>query len=188
MPIGNSNNYLNLNIVEFAQSKILDEINNEVSMHTLWREQTAILIFLRHFACIECRKFAQQIWLDRKKYEASGGRIRFIGNGQARFIKAFKEDLNIQEAPIYTDPSLKVFRAAGFKRGFLAAAGPKSLLSGLKMYRDGHKQDSYEKGKGDLWQMGGVIVMNPEGRLTYKYVSQVLGDFPPEKDLGNTNV
>lgn len=174
---------LDTRIVEFAKARVFDSAGNEIAIHKLWQNQAVLFIFLRHFACIECRTFARQIWADRERYEKSGSKIVFIGNGDPQFIQAFKEDLEIQNAPIYTDPSLNVFKAAGFRRNFLAALGPASIKAGLKMFKEGNRQGLYSKGQGDLWQLGGVLVIASDGRVKYKFVSQKLGDFPPEKDL-----
>ena len=173
----------NPDVVELMNCNVLNENGEAISVANLWSKQTAILVFLRHFACIECRTIAKQVWSDREKYEKAGGRIYFIGNGQPNFISGFKSDLNINDAPIYTDPSLKIFNAAGFKRGFFVALGPQSIVNGLKMFAGGNSQGQYEKGMGDIWQMGGVIVVKPNGRVAFKFVSQKLGDFPPEKDI-----
>ena len=172
-----------VNIVTLATAKVLDESGKPVQMGTLWQKQTALFIFVRHFGCIGCRSHAVEVWQKREAYERSGARIIFIGNGQPHFIQTFKNELNLHDAPIYTDPSLAVFRAAGFKRNFLAALGPKSIAAGLKMYANGHKQGAYDPASGDLWQMGGVLVIKPSGQVAYHYISEMLGDYPPESDF-----
>lgn len=178
---------LRVNIVELSRLHVVDANNEMVSMHSLWKDQTAIFIFLRHFACVECRAFAKEFWQKSKALESKGAKLYFIGNGDPTYINYFKEELEIQEAPIYTDPSLHVFRAAGFKRGFLVALGPRSILKGRQLFQEGHAQGKYKKEMGDLWQMGGALVIKPDGRVTYKFVSQKLGDYAPETDLiGNS--
>lgn len=172
-----------VDMVALAKATVLDENGESVLIASLWQKQTAIFIFLRHFACIGCRSHAQDVWRDRAKYEGSGAKIYFIGNGEASAIHQFKEDLGIQEAPVYTDPGLVSFKAAGFKRGFLTALGPRSIANGLKMFTKGDRQAAYTKESGDLWQLGGIVVMRPDGRLAYHYISEAMGDFPPENDV-----
>lgn len=175
----------NVSIINLAGCHVQDENGSQIKMAYLWKYQTIIFIFLRHFGCISCRAHAAQVWLDREKYEKNGAKIVFIGNGNSNYIDFFKEDLKIQGAPVFTDPSLKSFQAAGFKRGFLAALGPKSLMAGIKMFRDGQRQGAYSKETGDLWQMGGVLVVRPNGTVAYHYISQLLGDYPPENDIAD---
>jgi hypothetical protein len=171
-------------ILEFSKCEIWDESGNAVKVVDLWQKQTVIFIFLRHFGCVSCRAHAVQIWNNRASYEKGGAKIIFIGNGIPQFIKTFKEDLNILDAPIYTDPSLVSFRAVGFKRGFLAALGPKSLRNGRKLMNEGHRQgQSFNRDTGDLWQLGGVVAIKPTGQIAYYYLSIATGDFPPDSDL-----
>lgn len=171
------------NVVKLAHAKVLDEAGQEVVAGKLWQRQTAVFIFLRHFACIACRTHATQIWKDREKYQSGGAKIIFIGNGSPDFINKFREDLDLGDAAIYTDPTLECFRAVGFKRGFLAALGPQALANGIKMFAQGNSQGAYSEKAGDLWQLGGIVVIRPSGELAYYYISQALGDFPPEADV-----
>ena len=171
------------NIVNFAHAKAYDELGAEIQIGRLWQKQTSIFIFLRHFACIACRTHASQIWKERDKYQKSGAKINFIGNGSVDFILKFKQDLNIKDAAVFTDPTLQSFRAAGFRRGFLVSLGPTAIVNSLKLSAEGNTQGAYEKGAGDLWQLGGIVVIKPSGEIAYHYISQVLGDFPPETDV-----
>ena len=169
-----------VNIVTFANAMIFDEQGTELKLGTLWRERTIIFVFLRHFGCVSCRGHALDVWRQRESYEKTGAKIVFIGNGNPHFIEHFKNDLGMEGAPIYTDPSLISFYAAGFKRGFLVALGPHAIVNGIKMLIKGARQGATA---GDLWQLGGVIAVKPDGRVAYHYISEVMGDFPPTKDL-----
>jgi peroxiredoxin len=173
------------NIVLFSRCKILDQSGKPTTIGQLWQAQKIMFVFLRHFACIGCRAHAVQVWSEREKFQKNGTKIIFVGNGDPHLIEKFKVDLNILDAPIYTDPTLESFRAAGFKRGFLAALAPTALMNSFKLKREGHAQGPYDKAAGNLWQLGGIMVVNPNGTVPYHYISQVTGDFPPRKDLEN---
>lgn len=174
----------NVDLHALSRCKLIDENGDAVEMYDLWKNQIAIFVFLRHFGCLFCRQHAKEIWSNREKYEKGGAKIHFIGNGANYMIKYFKEDLGIQNAPIYTDPSLTSFRASGFKRGFLAAVGPRAVVNAVKALADGHTQGGmYKKEQGDLWQLGGILVVKPEGKVGYHFISTAAGDYAPEKDL-----
>lgn len=175
-----------VNILELANCSLLDEQGEAIKMGSLWQSQTVLFIFLRHFACIACRAHAAEVWQKRDLYQKGNTKIVFIGNGQPQYIKAFREDLNILEAPLFTDPSLKSFHAAGFQRGFFRALGPRGIVNGLKLWAEGHEQGSYKKGMGDLWQLGGILVMKPDSKVAYHYISESTGDFPTEDDIRAT--
>src|SRR5262245_32855576 len=119
--------------VKLASCKVKSETGQEVQFGGLWQAGTTLFVFLRHFACISCRLHAEQMIAKKGELAAKGVRLVFIGNGQPHFIGKFKQQLQIPEAEVYTDPSLQAFRAAGFKRGFLASHGPKSVFNTAKM-------------------------------------------------------
>ena len=68
---------LDPSILAMTQCTVLDYYGEEIPLHHLWKEQTAILVFIRHYACIECRTIAKDVWAQREKFEKSGGKIHF---------------------------------------------------------------------------------------------------------------
>lgn len=171
-----------VSILSLAKSLLLNEAGEQVKIIDLWQKQTTMFVFLRHFGCASCKAHATQIWKDKEKYQSTGAKIIFIGNGQPNFIKGFKDELNIKDAEIYTDPSLEIFKAAGFKKGFLAVIGPSALINQIKPMVNGFHH-SPNKNNGNIWQLGGILVMKPNGQVAYHYISQITGDYPPENDV-----
>lgn len=95
-----------------------------------------------------------------------------IGNGAPMFIAGFREMTGFT-GPIYTDPTLAVYKAAELKRGaltFLKLGAAKATIGSL---RRGFKQGKIE---GDATQQGGVLVVAPGGRILYHHVSEYPGD------------
>lgn len=159
------------------------ELDQPILLGTLWERNPAIMIFLRHFACITCRAHAVEVWGRRKELENNGAKIYFIGSGAPYFVGKFKKELELFDTQIFTDPTLRVFQAAGFERGFFKALHPSGIYNGYQKSKEGHSQGKYEKDAGDLWQLGGVIMIKPGNKLAYHYISEVAGDYPPEKDI-----
>lgn len=170
-------------MVKLASSNVKLPDGNEFQLGRLWKNQTAILIFLRHFACLACRAHAAQVWSNRAAYERGGGKIIFVGNGQAHFIDKFKEDLGLKEAVVVTDPTLEVFRAAGFNKGFSYILQVKTIVNAFKLMKDGHRQTTYTKDAGTHWQLGGILAVSTRGEVLYHYISEYFGDFPEEPYL-----
>jgi len=167
-----------INIDLLAEAEILDESAKKIKIGDLWKSQKVLFVFLRHFACIACRAHAVKVWADREKYFDRGLKIIFISNGSPHFIRSFREDLKLEDAPIYTDPSLEAFQICSFKRGALSVLGPKSMLSAVKLLAEGHRQGSMRGDVGDYWQLGGVLEMHPGNKMAFHYVSQCTGDYP----------
>lgn len=170
----------NVNLVNLANSEVLLPNGSSKKLGLVWKDKTTVLVFLRHFACIACRAHAKQVWEQRDKYQMSGSKIVFVGNGQPHFIEKFKESMGMKDAEIYTDPSLKSYKAAGFHYGFFYVVQPDSVLNMVRLYKDGYRQTGTSKHVGTHWQLGGIIVVKPEGRVTYQYISESVGDFPDE--------
>ena len=169
-----------INLVALANLPVKTPDGAEFPVGRVWKNQTAILVFLRHFACISCRGHAAQVWAEREKYEKGGSKIIFIGNGSPQFIEKFKEDLGMKSAVVLTDPTLETFRAAGFRKGFSYFVQAKTIINAFKLFKDGHRQVTYTKEAGTYWQLGGILVISQGGKVLYHHVSEFFGDFPDE--------
>jgi peroxiredoxin len=132
-----------VNIEQLAATRIYAGPDQTLLVGQLWQKQTVVLVFLRHFACIACRAHAAQVWSERAKYEKSGAKIIFIGNGQPNWIEIFRQDLGIDTGVVLTDPSLLSFKEAGFKSGFFNLVRPESVLNLVKLSKDGYTQTTY---------------------------------------------
>lgn len=166
-------------------SLVFNEDGAQVMLGNLWHKQSVILVFLRHFACIGCRAHAADVWKNRSVYEKAGAKIVFIGNGAHELIKMFKQDLNMTDATLFTDPTLNSFKAAGLKRNLFSAFSPKSLMNAHQLDKEGHKHGVRTKESGDLWQLGGIVAIKPGSVVTYQYISDAVGDYPDESSTNN---
>ena len=106
------------------------------------------------------------------RFHAAGIDLVVIGNGAPMFIEGFREQTHY-DGPIYTDPSLAVFKAAELKRSALRTIDPRSLGKAFKAFTGGHRQGRIE---GDAWQQGGVLVITPDGTIKYHHASERPGD------------
>jgi hypothetical protein len=95
-----------------------------------------------------------------------------IGNGSPSFIDGFREQTGWR-GPIFTDPSLAVYKAAGLKRGVLRTLDPRGVLRGIGTLSRGFRQG---RTQGDQWQQGGVLVVAPSGDVLWSQASDGPGD------------
>jgi len=166
-----------------AETIVYDERGQKIKMRSLWEGRPAILVFLRHFACIACRAHAREVWHQRSHYEQAGSRIVFIGNGAPEVISRFRTEMHLGDAPIYTDPDLQAFSAAGFKKSFLGRFGLTAVINSMNLASKGYWQAKHQRGDGNTLQLGGVLLVMPDGHVRYKYTSTAAGDFPPYSDV-----
>jgi AhpC/TSA antioxidant enzyme len=117
-----------------------------------------------------------QVHREGKAIEQAGAALAFVGNGGRHFARAFADELGL-EAPVYVDTSLRAYRTLGMKRGVLTAlASPSVVASTARALRGGFRQRGVQ---GDAWQLGGVFVIAPGGKIRYAYASSAAGDHPP---------
>ena len=106
------------------------------------------------------------------KLTAKGADLYVIGNGTPNFIAGFRDQTKYQ-GPIYTDPSLTVYKAAQLKRSVTSTLDPRSLGKAFKAFARGQRQGLTQ---GDAWQQGGVLVIATDGSVKYHHASDRPGD------------
>ncbi|HEY6036262.1 MAG TPA: peroxiredoxin-like family protein [Kofleriaceae bacterium] len=157
---------------DLARLKILDADDHAIELGSLWRDRTAVLVFVRHFGCLHCREHLAQLLSEVATVRAAGADIYVIGNGSPSFIEGFREQTG-WTGPIYTDPSLAVYRAAELKRSVTSTLDPRSLGDAWKALRHGTRQG---RTQGDQWQQGGTLVVAPSGDVRWHHASGRPGD------------
>jgi hypothetical protein len=107
---------------------------------------------------------------------AMGVNLAVVGNGAPNFLRGFVEDLQIPPTlPVLTDEKRLTYRAAGWTR-----ATPLSLM--LKSFAKGVVASFKYRQKrvmGDVFQLGGVAVIKPDGSMPWHFGSTYAGDHPP---------
>jgi len=110
---------------------------------------------------------------------ARGAELVIVGNGDARFAAAFREDMGI-DGPLLVDPELRAYRAAGLRRGRVELLSPRLARNALRALRSGERQQSVQ---GDPWQLGGVFVFESGGELLFQHASREAGDHASIDDV-----
>ena len=103
-----------------------------------------------------------------------GAELVIVGNGRPDHAIDFRDSEHV-ECPLYVDPELRAYAAAGLKRGLRSSFGAGVILRGIRAIREGKRQGST---MGDPWQQGGVFVIRPGNRVEFTYISEEAGDHP----------
>jgi hypothetical protein len=103
---------------------------------------------------------------------AAGAELFVIGNGSPSFIAGFREETG-WDGPVYTDPSLAVYKAAELKRGVARTFNPLAIGKTVRAFARGHRQG---RTQGDPWQQGGVLVIDRGGDVVWQQASDRPGD------------
>jgi hypothetical protein len=102
----------------------------------------------------------------------AGADLVVIGNGSPSFIAGFRDETG-WDGPLYTDPSLAVYKAAELKRGVLRTFSARALGKTIKAFSGGRRQG---RTQGDPWQQGGTLVIDTAGTVLWHHVSENVGD------------
>ena len=122
-----------------------------------------------------------QLHRARQELELAGARLVAIGQGTPAHAADFRRKQGI-DIPILVDPDRESYSAAGAKIGTLSEVlGPRVMLTGLRRGRPlGQRLGRTD---GDLGQLGGVLIVSPDGSIPYSYLSADASDVPSNADV-----
>ena len=120
-----------------------------------------------------------QVHRERAAFTKLGVQVVVVGHSSLRYAKAFVDETKI-ELPVYVDEKRVLYKALEFKRPLLSFLTPKVFKRAAEARREGFSQPGVH---GDAFQLGGVVLLMPDGSIPYKYTSQFAGDHPKIEDL-----
>jgi peroxiredoxin len=140
-----------------------------------WRDDPAVIVWLRHFGCVFCREQVAEIRAHRGDIEALGSGIAFVGNGTARAAAWFQKRF-AADSTVLTDPDLVSYKAIGARSSLMSTIGPHAWSAGIRAFRSGARQSTT---KGHPYQQGATVIMAPRNRVLYQHISSAAGDHAP---------
>ncbi len=105
---------------------------------------------------------------------ARGGDAVVVGCGRPEHIAGFREATGYG-GPLLTDPSLRVFKAAGLAYGWARTFHPLTLVKGIRAFASGFRQGAR---RGNPVQQGGTFVLGPGERVRFEWRDRFAGDHP----------
>ncbi len=116
---------------------------------------------------------------EREAFKKLGAQAVVIGHSSLRYARAFVDETRI-ELPVFVDEKREVYKAFHFKRPLLSFLTPKVFKRAAEARKEGFTQPGVH---GDAFQLGGVVLLMPDGSMPYTYASQFAGDHPKLEDL-----
>ncbi len=110
---------------------------------------------------------------------AGGATLAGIGCGSAAQAAALRRGMKLP-FPLYADPSLASFEAAGLHRDVRTRNPLRVASNAVRAFWGGARQRGVQ---GDPFQMGGTFVFAAGGDLLYAHRSEVAGDHAPLEAL-----
>jgi peroxiredoxin len=158
---------------------VFDPDGHEVRMGQLWAEQTAVLMFVRHFGCLFCRQQIAGIEPLLDRIRSCRAELFVIGHGSPDDARVFAAEQALR-APLLTDPSRRSYCALEMRRGLASVLTPAVVARSLTALRAVFRQSRIA---GDPLQQGGVVVIAPGGVERFRFISQAAGDHPTPRQI-----
>jgi hypothetical protein len=123
-----------------------------------------------------------QLHRARERFEQAGLGLVLIGQATPRQAKHFARKLDLDGQTILADEDRATYKLAGLRRGNVTQLlGPRSVLAGVKHgARSGVVQGRVV---GDAAQLGGALVVRPDGTVALHQASRHAGDTIEIDDL-----
>jgi peroxiredoxin len=131
-----------------------------------------------------CRDHAVQLHRDRHRFDAADVTLAVIGQGTLDQAAQFRRAQGV-ELPLLVDPDRISYEAAGAKVAVLSElVGPKVVARGIqRTVASRIRQGSIVVHQGRIVdhpaQLGGVLVIAPDGSVRYAHMSEDASDNAP---------
>ncbi|MEA2308737.1 MAG: hypothetical protein QOI65_1023 [Thermoleophilaceae bacterium] len=123
-----------------------------------------------------------QLHRDREEFERAGARLAAIGQGTPKHAQHFIDEYGLDGMQVLVDPDRKTYEAAGAKIATGAELmDPRVVARGLKVAATERLVQG--KTQGHAAQLGGVLVVAPDGRVVWAHMANDASDNPPNAEV-----
>jgi peroxiredoxin len=122
-----------------------------------------------------------QLHRDRDKFDSAGVRLAVIGQGTPAHAQEFQRTQDV-DLPMYVDAGRDSYAAAGTKVAtFGELLGPRMMVRGARASIG----DRVRQGRtiGHPAQLGGVMIVKPDGSIPYAHLADDASDNPPNEEV-----
>jgi peroxiredoxin len=177
-----------------ADARLLEDVvlqdhdGVSVRLGEIWQDRPAVLAFVRHYGCVFCRDQAVKLHRLREDFEAAGVRLVMVGHGTPELAAAFRRAQGV-DLPVLVDPDRRIYDVIGAKVATLPELiGPRHVLAGLvaaitSRARQGSIAVHQGRIIGHAAQLGGVLVIAPDGSVRYAHLAENASDYPPAREV-----
>jgi peroxiredoxin len=154
--------------------ELLDSDERHVSLSSLAGQRT-LLIFLRHLGCLPCREHLREALAAR---EQLGLRVACVTFSEPEMLAAFRRELGLSaDVLLLGDPARRAYQAFGFERGSVARVwlDPRVWWRYAQLLARGRRPVAVHQ---DTLQLGGDVISDSSGRITWIYRSRGPEDRP----------
>ncbi|ORX36902.1 AhpC/TSA antioxidant enzyme-domain-containing protein [Kockovaella imperatae] len=172
--------------------EVIAEDGERVRFGNLVRDRKTIVIFIRHWFCSLCAQYMQSIvsQVRPEALEAADVNLIIIGNGSVKMLPGYKNKAFNCPFPMYTDPSLELYRALGQTRqsgdaGADEDAGDYLVQSVMQQTVSTVKRATMMplRNPGHFTQLGGEFIFDGALNCTYAHRMTTTRSHAPIRDV-----
>ena len=126
-----------------------------------------------------CREQVAQFLEVAEDIESRGAGLVLASTGNPHFAKTFREDRNVT-VPLVVDPSGAIYEAAQWRTSLGSTVSLATMKNARRATAAGFRQG---RTRGLPFQQGGVLVVQPDHTIGFRYESEVAGDHPAIADV-----
>jgi hypothetical protein len=116
-----------------------------------------------------------QLHRAHERFSAAGAELTLIGQATPRHAASFHRRLGLDGVRLLADERRRSYKAAGLKVGTLAdLVGPRSAVAGVRHLA--RSRVFQGRPVGNVAQLGGAMVVRPDGAVALSHVSEHAGD------------
>jgi peroxiredoxin len=159
---------------------VLDTEGKSIQISSLWKKQTLVLAFTRHFGCPQCKEMMDELHHARPELESHGLTLAIVTQGTPELAKAFCAE-RAPGAICLADPDRHVYSAYGLGRGttYQTLIAPNIWKSNKRLKETkGWKPETPPAGQ-DAFVMSGTFIIGTDGRVRLPYYYEDIADHPP---------
>lgn len=147
----------------------------DVTVGDLWNEERTVLVHLRHFGCLLCRLFVEELSAAYGSFRREGINLVAVGTGGRRYAREFVETRKIP-FEVLVDKYLVTHDIIGVRSGHpLGILKPNVVASGIRAVANGQMQG---KTGPHPFVFGAAHIIDPGGRLRYAWLNADYNDHP----------
>ena len=122
-----------------------------------------------------------QLHRDREKFEQAGVRLVVVGQGRPEQAQHFMKTQGV-DLDMLVDTRREAYRVAGAKVAtFNELLGPRVVAKGVR--RAAASRVHQGRTVGHAAQLGGVLLVMPDGSIPYSHLSEDASDNPPNDEV-----
>jgi peroxiredoxin len=145
----------------------MDPDGRRVQLSSHWRDQPAVVVFLRYFGCPFCQAQVVALRRDEHLFRASGALLVLVGHGHHEDAVAFLQARRVP-FPLLLDPDRSSYRSYGLTQGkVMQVLSPRVALPWLRAEMSAETRQRGLKG-GSFMQMPGTFVIDTGGVVRFR--------------------